>query len=790
MKISLNWLNEYFSENVEPNLLQDKFNLMSQEVEDLYKLVDASNLVIGYVESCIQHENADKLKVCQIDVGDKVLQIICGAPNIAGGQKVIVALPGAVLPGDFKIKKAKIRGVASNGMVCSLAELGVQDFEKEELGIYVLDDDALVGACPLAYMGLDDWVLDLDLTANRPDLLAMRGVAYDVQAMLNLDIQLRKPKVEREQSDQALNIYTETKNAPVYYGQLIKNIKLKKSPYWLRSRLLAAGIRPINNVVDITNYVMLEYSQPLHAFDYEKIATDTILVRQANDQEEIVTLDGIKRTLLKSDIVITDGEKPIALAGVMGGADTEVSDETRTILLESAVFDPVSVRKTSKRLALKSEASSRYEKGINADLTKEAMDRACELFVLLCDATIVGEPSFYNALEPSLLTMTLSLEKLNQVTGHTFKVNEVKEILRRLDFNYKEKNQVFEVDVPSRRLGFESYQDIIEEVVRIYGYDKIGVTLPTTATEGKLTKRQAFKRLIRNHFTTLGFFETNTYTLTNQDIATKYDREEVSLVEIMNPLNKDRAFLRHSTIPMLTDVLVYNNARKIDNIFLYELGKCFSKEAEKELLSGLMYGDYQYSLWQNHHTKVDFHLLKGVLENLFKRWNISDYEFKRPDLSIPHLHPGISAEVYIGQTYAGWVGKLHPEEEQRLGLNNVFVFEFAFDPLYNGYIAVKKEYKSISKYPSVSRDIAVVVDEGIDAAKLIASVKAIGSHSLKDVSVFDVYQGEHLEKGKKSIAMSLLFENKEKTLETAEVDQMVKRIVSALEREHQAILRK
>jgi phenylalanyl-tRNA synthetase beta chain len=790
MKISLNWLNDFLSQSVEPKVLEEKFNLMSQEVEGLYPLVEASNLVIGYVESCVQHENADKLKVCQINVGKETLQIICGAPNIDANQKVIVALPGAILPGNFKIKKAKIRGVVSNGMVCSLAELSVQDFEKEELGIYVLNDDAPVGDCPLKYMGLDDWVLDLDLTANRPDLLAMRGVAYDVKAMLDIDIEFKKPKVKRLASDHSLNIYTETKNAPVYYGQLIQNVKIKKSPYWLRSRLLSAGIRPINNVVDITNYVMLEYSQPLHAFDYDKIDSNTILVRQANDQEEIVTLDDIKRSLLPTDIVITNGEKPIALAGVMGGAETEVSSDTKNILLESAVFDPVSIRKTSKRLALKSEASSRYEKGINAELTQEAMDRACELFVELCDASIVGEPSFYNEKETFSQKILLSLEQLNRVTGHHFDLDTVKHILRRLDYDYKLKNDQFEVDVPARCIGFESYQDIIEEIVRIYGYDRIGMTLPSTATEGKLTKRQTFKRLLRNHLTSLGFYEANTYSLTNRETAIKYDRENVSLVEIMNPINKDRAFLRHSTIPMLTDVLAYNDARKIANIFLYEIGKCYTKEDEKELISGLMHGDYQYSLWQNHHTVVDFYLLKGILENLLNRLHISDYQFKSPINDIPNLHPGISADIYLGGTYAGWIGKLHPEEEKRLGVSNVFVFELKLDLLYNAYDLVEMDYQEISKYPSVSRDIAIVVDQSIDSATLISTVEKISSNSLKNVSVFDVYQGEHLDEGKKSIAMSLVFENKEKTLETSEVDQMVDRIVSALEREHQAVLRK
>ena len=790
MKISINWLNEYFSDKLSPMLLKEKFNLMSQEVEDVYPLVNATHLVIGYVTSCEQHENADKLKVCLVDIGTEITQIICGAPNIAKGQKVIVALPGAVLPGDFKIKKAKIRGIESFGMICSLDELGVQDFDKHETGIYVLGDDAVVGEDPLAYLGLDDWVLDLDLTANRPDLLAMRGVAYDVKAMLDTDVHFKHPKVKRTGKSSELNIYTETKKSSVYYGQLIQHVTIKQSPYWLRSRLLAAGIRPINNVVDITNYVMLEYSQPLHAFDYDKIGSSTILVRFAKENETLVTLDDVTRELTTNDLVITNGDKPIALAGVMGGAETEVSDATTSILLEAAVFDPVCVRKTSKRLALKSEASSRYEKGINPSLTREAMERACELFVELCDATIVGEPSFYDESMKEEQVITLSLAQLNQVTGHAYDQKTVAKILKRLSFGYIEKNGSFDVIIPSRRIGFESYQDVIEEIVRIYGYDRIGISLPTTATEGRLTKRQSFKRQVKNHLTSLGFYETYTYALTNRERATKFDVKETSLVEIINPINQDRTFLRHSTVPALCDVLAYNVARKMENVFLFELGKSYSKESETELLSGVMHGDYQYALWQNLHRKVDFYLLKGVIENLLQFCHIDDYEFRKPEKAIPCLHPGISAELYINQVYAGWIGKLHPEEEKKCGVSEVFVFEFSLDSVYNAYSQVLKAFQPISKYPSVSRDIAVVVDQSISAKTLIDTVRSVSSRSLKSVDIFDVYQGEHLESNKKSIAMTLLFENHEKTLEAMEVDQMVKRIVSALEREHQAKLRK
>jgi len=785
----MNWLNDFISNKIDSHEVVRKFNLMSQEVDNHYPLVDAKELVIGCVESCVQHDNADKLKVCQVNVGKETLQIICGAPNIDANQKVIVALPGAVLPGDFKIKKAKIRGVVSNGMICSLDELGVQDFDKSETGIYVLDEEAPIGKDPLEYMGLDDVVVDLDLTANRPDLLSMRGIAHDIKAMFDIEIKFNKPIVNRQKDKRKLSISTETKDAPVYYGQIIDQVIIKESPYWLKSRLLAAGIRPISNIVDITNYVMLEYSQPLHAFDYDKIKSNKILVRKASMNEKITTLDSVERELLSTDIVITNGEKPIALAGVMGGLETEVSDSTKTIFLESAVFEPVSIRKTSKRLALKSEASSRYEKGINHELTKEALDRACELFVELADAVIIDEPTYYNQLDLEYQEFDLSLEKLNQVTGHRFIIKEVESILKRLDFDYKINDNEFKVIVPPRRLGFESYQDIIEEIVRIYGYDKIGLTLPKTPTEGKLTKKQQFKRDIRNYFSHIGFFETTTYSLTNESLARKYDVEEYSLVKIMNPINKDREYLRHSTIPALTEVLSYNHARKINDIFLFELSKRYTKNHEVELISGLMQGNYAYSLWQKESMNVDFYLIKGVLENLFTDLKILDYDFVKPNVAIPNLHPGISANIFVEGQKIGWIGKLHPEEENEINVKNVYVFEIELEGVFDAFDKTLKQYAPINKFPSVTRDIAVVVEKDIQAKVLINTVNEISNQSLKSIDIFDVYQGEHLDDNLKSIAMSLKFENKEKTLETDEVDTMVKRIINALEEKHNAKLR-
>lgn len=789
MRISMNWLKEYVEIGSDYEALKDSYNLMSQEVEGLYRLVDIDGLVIGKVLTCVKHPEADKLSVTTVDVGSgEVLQIICGAPNVAAGQKVIVSKVGVVLPGDFKIKKAKIRGIESHGMICSLDELGVKDFDSEETGIYVLGDDAEIGNDPLSYLCLDDVVLELDLTANRPDLLSMEGVAYDTACMLNKDINLKQHRYEKSSQENTINIYTETKDCTAYYGQVIQNIEIKQSPYWLKSRLLAAGIRPINNVVDITNYVMMEYGQPLHAFDYDKVGSNRILVRHAKENEQLITLDEQERKLLPSDIVITDGEKPIALAGVMGGLETEVGPETHTILLEAAYFDPLCVRKTSKRLDLKSESSSRFEKGIDPNKIKKAMDYATELLIQLANGSVRGDFCFFDTTNKEPHEIELSMEKLISVTGYAFEVSEVEEILRRLRFPYREKNDTFRIQVPSRRQNVYGYQDIVEEIVRIFGYDKIPMTIPSTPTSGYLTDLQKLRRTTRNHFVNLGFNEIVSYSLVTPQQAVEFDLEPAETVKIMNPINKEKYVLRHSLIPSLLEVLKYNNARKENDVFLFEIGRAYYVDHEEELLSGLMTGVFQSNLWQGKKELADFYLLKGIIESFLDKLNIQEYSIRKSDRPLPLMHPGISADLYIDNLYAGYIGKLHPQKEYDMGINPTFVFELKFE-LINQHSDYDLVMEDIPKYPSVNRDIAIVVDADITADVIVKEVKLAGKKTLQDVQIFDIYKGEHIAADKKSVALSLTLQNKEMTLEAKDVDTIVNRIVKHLEESLNAQLR-
>ncbi len=789
MKVSLNWLKEYVDIDDNYKLLEDKFNLMSQEVESLYKLVEATNLVIGHVLTCEKHPDAQKLSVTTVDVGqEKPLQIICGAPNIDKDQKVIVALNGAILPGNFKIKKAKIRGVESNGMICSLDELGVKDFDAKEDGIYVLGEDAVVGEDPLKYLTLDDYTLDIDLTANRPDLLSMEGVAYDTACMLDKEITLKEHKYDKVKVDNNLSVYTDTPKCLAYYGQIIDNIKIKESPYWLKSRLLAAGIRPINNVVDITNYVMIEYGQPLHAFDYNKLNSDRILVREAKPNEILKTLDEQERELLEDDIVISTKERAVALAGVMGGSDTEVDDLTSKILLESAYFDPISVRKTSKRLDLKSESSSRFEKGVDPNKLVKALEYATELFVKLADGVVIGNYSFFDNTKKAPHEVELSLEKLNKITGNNFTTQEVEKILQRLRFKNKHKNDVFFVEIPTRRQNVYGYQDLVEEIVRIHGYDKIPTSIPETPTFGYLTKIQKLRRVVKSYFVDLGFNETVTYSLVKDEEVKKFDIEEKSVVTLMNPLNKEKSSLRHSLIPSLINVLSYNKSRKMQDVFLFEIGREYTQEKESELLSGVMHGLFNSSLWQGKKEFVDFYLLKGILEGLLKKLKIENFEIIKAKNTIKTMHPGIHAELYINNEYVGFLGKLHPQIEHNVGINKTYVFELKLEILNENY-NLDLVMNDIPKYPEVTRDLAIVIDKEIMIETLIKEVKKAGKKTLKSVDIFDVYQGENIDDDKKSVALSLVLQSNEKTLETKEVDIVINRILKQLELSLNAVLR-
>lgn len=802
MLVSLKWLNKYVNiEGIDPHILAEKITGAGIEVESVYRLSDATNCVVGQVISLEPHSDADKLNVCQVQLGqDEVEQIVCGAPNVRAGQKVVVAKVGATLPGNFKIKKAKLRGVNSNGMICSLKELGVENKfvpEAFQNGIYVLNQDAPVGEDAVAFLGLDDTILELSLTPNRSDCLSMLGVAYEVAAILDQEVKLPPGDQMPFVLDEDFQVSIESNDCTLYMAKRVQNVKVGPSPLWLQRALMASNIRPINNVVDITNYVMLELGQPLHAFDYKKLNSQEIVVRNARDGETIVTLDDQERKLISSDLVITDGKNPIALAGVMGGESTEIDSNSTDVLLESAVFAPLTVRKTYTRLGLRSESSVRFEKKVDEERVLYALNRAALFMQELASGEINQKVSVCDHLEPNERLIKISLEKINKVLGMNLKESEVSDLFRRLQFEFVVLGGTFVVTIPSRRADLTIEEDLIEEVIRLYGYNHLGMTLPITKNIGGLTKRQKHNRSVKQVLQALGLTEVMTYSLTASKNINRFtlNDSKTKSIQLLMPMSEDREYMRISLVQSLLDVIRYNNARNISDVHIFELSKTyyFEDETPKErlLLAGALTGSIPQSKWQKKIETVDFYYLKGIIEGIFEQLNVIDkIKFIPADATLSEdYHQGRTAYITLNDRRIGVVGQVHPNVLNEMDLKETYVFEIELDKVYQ--IDMEETYyKTISKFPQMTRDMAIVVDQKVITADLIDEIKSNGSSILKSVDLFDVYQGEHVESGKKSMAFSLVFERVDRTLTDEEVSKVFNKITNELERRFNAQLRK
>ncbi|MEC1714970.1 phenylalanine--tRNA ligase subunit beta [Schinkia azotoformans] len=807
MLVSYNWLKDYVDINdVSAEELAEKITKAGIEVEQVEVLNKGiEGVVVGHVLECSKHPEADKLNICQVDLGEEEpKQIICGAPNVAAGQKVIVAKIGAVLPGNFKIKKAKLRGEASNGMICSLQELGIETkFVPKEYatGIFVFPFEVEVGSDPLEYLNLNDKVLELSLTPNRSDALSMLGVAYEVAAILSREVKLPKPVINevKEKAADYIKITIDAKeDCPYYAARVVKGVKIGPSPLWMQMRLMAAGIRPINNVVDITNYILIEYGQPLHAFDYDRLGSKEILVRRAKQDEKFVTLDDQERTLKDDQLVITNGTEPIALAGVMGGANSEVHDGTVNVLIEAAVFKGLTVRKASKDHGLRSEASARFEKGIDPERTKEAGDRAAALMAELADGEVLEGVVAADYLQSTAVKVSVSTERINQVLGTSITTEEVANIFTRLQFDFTEENGNFTVTAPSRRRDIVIPEDLIEEVARLYGYDFIPTTLPVgDSTPGKLSQYQQKRRKVRKFLEGAGLSEAVTYSLTSSERAMLYkdDTTKATPIRLSMPMSEERSTLRLSLVPHLLEAVAHNNARQLDDVALYEIGKVYLIEDkidneqpnERENLAGAITGLWHSHSWQGEKKAVDFFVAKGILEGLFDVLGLNEritFEQGGKD----GLHPGRTAIIKLDGDYIGFVGQVHPDEQKALDLDPTYVYELNLEKLLRAEVKAIK-YEAIPRYPSITRDIALVVDDSVIAGNVEEVIKEAGGPLLKEVSIFDLYQGEHLEKGKKSLAFSLRYFDPEKTLTDEEVSKAHEKVLQAVAEKLGAVLR-
>ncbi|KPN88658.1 phenylalanine--tRNA ligase subunit beta [Lysinibacillus sp. ZYM-1] len=796
MLVSLEWLKDYVNtQDLAPELLAEKITRSGIEVDAVIDRANAMDkIVVGYVVAKEKHPEADKLNICQVDVGEEEpQQIICGAPNVDAGQKVIVARPGAHLPGGIKIKKAKLRGHESNGMICSLQELGIEGKlvpKAYSEGIYVLPEDAEVGTDALAILGLRDTVLELGLTPNRSDALSMLGVAYEVGAILSEEV--KYPEIAyhaaNEKAEDLLKLRVEDlQGNPMYVAKVVKNVKIGESPMWLQNRLMAAGVRPHNNVVDVTNYVLMEYGQPLHAFDYDSLATGEIVVRKATEGEKITTLDDQERTLKASDLVITNGKEPVAIAGVMGGANSEVTDSTTTVVIESAYFDGLTVRQTSRHLGLRSDASARFEKGVDPNRVLPAAERAASLLAELAGGEVLEGTCLVDELEKTPSRVVVSPDFINERLGMKIALEDMLSILERLKFGVEAANGLLIIDAPTRRQDIKIEEDIVEEIARLYSYDEIPMTLPEGATQvGSLTPYQANRRIVRNFMEGAGLYQAVTYSLTSDALSQQFALKAEPVTRLLMPMSEERSTLRQSLIPHLIEAAAYNVARQADSVALYEIGSVFLGQSdegqpfEEEHIAAVLTGKWLDHTWQGEKKAVDFFVLKGIVEGVIGKLGLGN-RISFVKTQVDGLHPGRTASILLDGEQVGIIGGLHPAEEKTWGVKDTYVMEMNLVTLL---MANAQEaplaYTPVPRFPAMSRDIALIMDRTTTAGEVVKAIDAAGVKLLKDIRVFDVYEGEKMELGKKSVAFSLTYFDPERTLTDEEVVAAHNKVLKAI----------
>ena len=797
MLVSYNWLKQYTNVEDNANALAEKITRGGIEVEGVeYLAEEISNVVVGYVVSKEKHPDAEKLNVCQVNVGEEEnLQIVCGAPNVDAGQYVIVAKVGAKLPG-IKIKKAKLRGVESQGMICSLAELGLSKSvvpKNYQEGIYVFETEQELGSDVVEVLGLNDYILDLSITPNRADALSMRGLTYELGALYNNKVNFNDVEKEGNYEATSLQVAVESDSCRNYVGQVVRNVEVKSSPLWLQTRLMNSGIRPINNIVDITNYVLLEFGQPMHAFDKDLVG-DKIVVRDAKEGEVLETLDGEERKLQTTDLVITDGTRAIALGGVMGGKNTEVSEETKNIILESAYFNPTTVRRTSAAHGLRSDSSARFEKGIDPNMQKAALARAVELILELCpNAVVESSVGVVNKEEEKVVQITTSY--INNYLGITLSTGEIAAILEGLSFTVEVTGENLVVKVPTRRPDISIKQDLVEEVIRIYGYDNLASTLPkfSKTTKGGLTYSQRMVRDLRAVYASLGFNDTINYSLVSEEEATEYTLEDYHKVRLLMPMTETHSTLRQSLVPGLLNTVQYNVARKQKDLKLLEIGRVFFGSGDDNIqpketlyLSAALTGEERATKWLKESSSLDFFAAKGYLEVVFDRLGLDEkVTYKKSKLE--GMHPGRFAEVYLGEKRIGFIGEVHPQVADKLGLNTTYVFEINLDEVISES-KVKPKYEEVTKYPEITRDIAMLVDVKDEYQNIYNVIESVNSKLITKVELFDLYVGAELLVGKKSLALTITYSDKQKTLTDEEVTAVHDKVLSALT-EYGAIIR-
>ncbi|MDR9867496.1 phenylalanine--tRNA ligase subunit beta [Lactococcus cremoris] len=788
MLVSYKWLKELV-----PNLaatpaeLEQKMSTSGIEVEGVTSPQEGlSKLVVGEILSS-EDIPETHLHITQVNVGaDEALQIVCGAPNVRVGMKVIVALVGARIADNYKIKKGKIRGVESLGMLCALDEIGIDEKinpMKHEDGIFEMPEDAKVGDSIFPYLDMDDEIIELSITPNRADALSMNGAAWEVGAIYDLPVKLEeKSLVEASESAASkITVKVETDKVPTYKIRLIEGVKIAKSPQWLQNRLMNAGVKPINNVVDVTNYVLMAFGQPLHSFDFAKFGSDEILVRQAKSGEKMTTLDHVERELDDSDIVVTANGLPVALGGVMGGADSEITDETTNVALEAALFDGTSIRKTSQKFALRSEASSRFEKGINEGTVREALDFAAAMIVELAGGKVLSGLVESNDYQPLLPKVSITLSRVNGALGTDLSLETVKKIFVQLGFGVEVEGEKFTCEIPSRRWDISIEADLVEEVARIYGYDNLPSTLPLSQNAGELTDMQKFRRTVRTGLESSGLNEVIGYSLVTPEKATEFVGE-LETTSLMMPMTEDRQTLRANMIPGLLDIVNYNQNRKNADVAIYEIGNIFLPNAddirptEVPNLAFAISGNIVDKSYNGQAVPVDFYYAKGIVENLLETYE--EVEFV-PTNNQAAMHPGRTAVININGRLAGFVGQIHPATAKKYDVAETYVASLDMKVMLEE-LPAQTIFNDIPKVQAVHRDIALLIDAEVTHAQIVSVIKSSRVKILKQVELFDIYQGKNLPAGKKSMAYSLTFQPTENTMTDDEITAAVNKITKNL----------
>jgi phenylalanyl-tRNA synthetase beta chain len=792
MRVSMKWLQELVTVDSTIPELVDRLDMTGTAVEAVHTAGEAlDNVVVGLISEKVRHPEADKLWVTTIDVGDGDMRtIVCGAQNFEAGDKVPVALVGAILPGGFEIKKAKLRGVVSQGMNCSAKELGLGE---DHDGLLILPADAPIGMSFAQYQGLSDTIIELEITPNRPDCLSMAGVAREIGALLERETVLptgMPVETGGPISAECSVEITDSELCPRYAARVIRNVSIGPSPQWLADKVTAAGARPINNVVDVTNYVLFELGQPLHAFDMDTLARGedgrvALSVRRARAGEKLTTLDGVERELSGSTLLICDPSGPVALAGVMGGEATEVADGTVNIVLESACFDPESISRTSRSMALISEASLRFERTVDRTSCIEALDRATALLVEVAGGEVAAGVVDVYPRPHAPTRLTLRLSRLKQILGVMIEDRDAAAILTRLGCTVAVHRDRLEVDVPSFRPDIEREIDLVEEVLRVWGMERVEPVLPTgSGRAGSLTAAQQWRERVGVIMRAAGLNETMTYAFTDPTDAARCDMrlgQGNVCVELLNPMSGEQAVLRQSLLPGLLRSVSYNQRRGVTDVHLYEIGSAFltsegrKQPREHSHLAAVMAGTWHQTEWNDPAVVLDFFDGKGVIENVAREMAFDRFKVRAVELD--WLQPGRAAEIIVSGEVVGWLGEVHPAVLARFEADApVVAFEMDLDKLIRSAKPARK-FIEPARFPGIEHDIAVVVDESVSSERLEQSIRSAGGKLLETARVFDVYRGKGVQQGKKSIAFALVYRASDRTLTTEEVEAAHSKIV-------------